>query len=184
MTIEGLRLGSTGESMISCNHAGRSGAGRKSIRWPMPWNGDGAVSLERGSVTCSNARNSVRPRQFTSLMSGHVAAAHRAALQGLLKLSTPIRRPGRPQLAGEFWGIQVNPTESNHAMAANNGARLCRRPAAATPATQCDLANLQALCLAMLLRLTEPRSWGCSNYRPLSGVQGVLDRPLNSGESR
>jgi hypothetical protein len=77
----------------------------------------------------------------------------------------------------EFRGIQPNPTKSNHSKAVEGGARLCRRPAAATPAIQRDLAHLPALCLATLLRLTEPRS-GCSNHRPQP-----VHCLVNSGES-
>jgi hypothetical protein len=70
----------------------------------------------------SNARNSARPRKFTTPMPGHVSAHHRPALLGLLKPSAPNRRPRRPRRPGEFGGIQPNPTESNHPIA--NRARL------------------------------------------------------------
>jgi hypothetical protein len=58
---------------------------------------------------------------------------------------------------GESRRIQPDPTESNHSMAAGEGARLCRRPAVATSAIQRDLGQLPALCLATLPRVTDPR---------------------------
>jgi hypothetical protein len=114
----------------------------------------------------------------------HLPASCLAALLRVtdpaLKPPDPNRRHRTPSTPCKCRGIQVNPTESNHSMTAEEGARLCRRPAAAPPQ------------FSPTSHIHQPRAWPrrCGsqtrrlNHRTQTRVMGHPQTPVNPKESR